>query len=56
MNIKELLGKKILFFDGAMGSMLQKSGLKAGELPETLNITSPETVIDIHMQIGRAHV
>ena len=54
MNIKELLGKKILFFDGAMGSMLQKSGLKAGELPETLNITSPETVIDIHMRYLKA--
>lgn len=54
MNIKELLGKKILFFDGAMGSMLQKSGLKTGELPETLNITSPETVIDIHMRYLKA--
>ncbi len=54
MNIKELLGKKILFFDGAMGSMLQKSGLKAGELPETLNITSPETVIGIHMRYLKA--
>lgn len=54
MNIKELLGKKILFFDGAMGSMLQKSGLKTGELPETLNLTSPETVIDIHMRYLKA--
>ncbi len=54
MNIKELLGKKILFFDGAMGSMLQKSGLKTGELPETLNLTSPETVIDIHIRYLKA--
>ncbi len=54
MNIKDLFGKKLLFFDGAMGSMLQKSGLKTGELPETLNITSPETIIDIHMRYLKA--
>lgn len=50
MNIKNLLGKKILFFDGAMGTMLQKNGLKSGEIPELLNITSPELIISIHKQ------
>lgn len=54
MNIRNLLGKRILFFDGAMGSMLQKNGLKTGELPETLNITNPETIIDIHLQYLKA--
>jgi len=54
MNIKDLFGKKILFFDGAMGSMLQKSGLKTGELPETLNVTNSEIVIDIHMRYLKA--
>ena len=29
-KITDLLGKKLLFFDGAMGTMLQESGLKAG--------------------------
>lgn len=24
MNVRELLGKRMLFFDGGMGSMLQK--------------------------------
>ena len=37
-----------LLFDGAMGTMLQNAGLKTGELPEMLNITAPETIIDIH--------
>lgn len=39
---------KFILFDGAMGTMLQKSGLKAGELPEFLNITAPETILNIH--------
>ena len=54
MNIKDLFGKRVLFFDGAMGSMLQKKGLKTGELPEYLNITNPEVIIDIHTQYLKA--
>ena len=48
MNIKDILGKRILFFDGGMGTMLQKSGLKGGELPELLNITNKELIEKIH--------
>ena len=48
MKIKKRLEKSILIFDGAMGTMIQNSGLKLGELPELLNIHSPETIIDIH--------
>ena len=48
MGIRERLEKEILIFDGAMGTMIQKKGLKLGELPENLNIKSPETIIDIH--------
>ena len=40
MNIK--------FFDGSMGTMLQSAGLKAGELPELLNITDKEKVLAVH--------
>ncbi len=47
-NIRELLRKRILFFDGAMGTMLQKAGLKSGELPELLNLTQPELITGIH--------
>ena len=42
------LEKRILFFDGGTGSLLQAAGLKAGELPETWNITHPEEVVKIH--------
>ena len=46
--VKDLFGKKILFFDGAMGTMLQEAGLKTGEMPDNMNISHPETVIKIH--------
>ena len=39
---------RFLLFDGAMGTMLQARGLGAGELPERLNLTHPDTVRDIH--------
>ena len=41
-------GEAFLVFDGAMGTMLQEAGLKAGELPELLNFSHPETVTAIH--------
>ena len=42
------LGKRLLFFDGAMGSLLQEKGLGAGELPETWNLTRPDDILEIH--------
>ena len=48
MLFKDLLGKKILFFDGAMGTMLQTAGLKPGELPELWNFTHADEVEKIH--------
>lgn len=44
----ERLRHKILVYDGAMGTMLQKSGLKLNQCPESLNISHPEMLIDIH--------
>ena len=49
MNIKELLNKKRLYIDGGMGTLLQKRGLPAGELPENWNITHPDDITDIHL-------
>ena len=48
MLFKDLLGKKTLFFDGAMGTMLQTAGLKPGELPELWNFTHADEVGKIH--------
>lgn len=38
----------IHIFDGAMGTMLQEGGLKAGGCPELMNIEQPEVVRKIH--------
>lgn len=48
MNVKEILGKRLLFFDGAMGTMLQQKGLAAGELPEAWNLEHPSSIREIH--------
>lgn len=44
------LGTHPVFFDGAMGTILQQNGLKAGELPETWNLSHPELIRSIHGQ------
>lgn len=49
-NIRDLLGKRLLFFDGGMGTMLQKNGLGAGEIPELLNLTRADLIEKIHTE------
>ena len=49
-DIRQLLGKKLLFFDGGMGTMLQRNGMSAGEIPELLNINRPELIEQIHTE------
>ena len=41
---------EFVFLDGGMGTMLQAKGLKTGELPELLNITSPDMIEEIHSE------
>lgn len=53
-KITDLFGKKIIVCDGAMGTMLQKYGLKAGELPELLSFTQPEIIKDIYRKYLQA--
>ena len=39
------IGKDLLIFDGAMGTQLQEAGLRAGDIPEELNIDRPELIV-----------
>lgn len=48
MNLLESLNSGILYLDGGMGTLLQKKGLVAGELPERWNISRPEVIVDVH--------
>ncbi|WP_035283749.1 MULTISPECIES: homocysteine S-methyltransferase family protein [unclassified Clostridium] len=50
MEIKEYIKNNILIFDGAMGTMLQRKGLKLGENPELLNIKEPDIIEEIHKE------
>ena len=47
-GILKEIGKKIVFFDGGTGSLLQANGLKPGELPETWNIKHPDIITKLH--------
>ena len=48
MDFNSLLNKDYVLLDGAMGTMLQRRGLKIGGLCEELNITDKELIKDIH--------
>ena len=48
MDIRRAMKERIILFDGAMGTMLQKAGIGLGELPESWNLLHPDTVIRIH--------
>jgi len=55
--MSEVLGKlqeKILVLDGAMGTMLQARGLKAGGCPEEMNLEAPDVVAGIHREYVEA--
>jgi len=45
---KGLQDKDFYFYDGAMGTMLQKRGLKPGERPDIMNITNPDVVEEVY--------
>jgi len=56
MNFRELLKeKKVVFFDGAMGTSLQ-SYLSPGSPPEKLNLTLPQKVKEVHLSYAREGV
>lgn len=49
-KISQLINTKRLYFDGGMGTVLQKRGLKSGDLPENWNLKHPEIIESIHRE------
>ena len=47
MKVLEFIQNNIAYLDGGMGSLLQKQGLTAGELPERWNISHADVVVEI---------
>lgn len=47
-KLRELLNEKEIFLDGGTGTLLQKMGIKPGELPENWNIEHPENIIEVN--------
>lgn len=47
-DIMMRLGSDMLVFDGAMGTMLQRSGIEPGTSPDLLNIVEPDMIMGIH--------
>ena len=54
LSILDILGKKIVFFDGGTGTLLQEKGLQAGEIPELWNIERADDLVDIHRRYFEA--
>jgi 5-methyltetrahydrofolate--homocysteine methyltransferase len=50
----ELMKRDFVIFDGAIGFLLQKKGLKVGQRPDIMNMTAPEVVEDIQRQYAEA--
>ena len=48
VNVLHMLGGKLCYFDGAMGTILQAKGLQPGELPELWSVSHREELVDIH--------
>ena len=48
MQFRELIGTRRLFFDGAMGTMLQAAGMPEGTGPEKFGFDHPDVVRGIH--------
>ena len=54
MTIKEKINSSTTYFDGGMGTLLQKAGLMPGELPENWNLTHPDIITRIHLDYLKA--
>ncbi|MCR5267268.1 MAG: homocysteine S-methyltransferase family protein [Lachnospiraceae bacterium] len=53
-GLLQRLNRDFLLFDGGMGTQLQNAGLKAGQIPEELNIERPELIRTVHSNYLKA--
>ena len=49
-----IFDRDYVILDGAMGTEIQKRGLKLGGIPELLNISSREMIEEIHLSYMEA--
>jgi len=54
MRTELFQNNKLIFFDGAMGTMLQDAGWSSGEPPEVCNMVRPELVASVHQAYAEA--
>ncbi len=54
MKILDYIKSNLVLLDGGMGTLLQTGGLRAGELPERLNLTNPSLIEGIHRRYFEA--
>ncbi|MFQ5480500.1 MAG: homocysteine S-methyltransferase family protein [Thermodesulfobacteriota bacterium] len=47
-DFRKTLKNRPIVFDGSMGTMLQKLGLKSGGCPDELVLTDPEMILKVH--------
>lgn len=53
-TFRDAIREEVLILDGAMGTLLQERGLKAGQSPEELNLTMPDVVASVHKEYVEA--
>ncbi|MBQ7671122.1 MAG: homocysteine S-methyltransferase family protein [Clostridia bacterium] len=54
MRLCELLKKEFVILDGALGTELQKSGMRPGELTELMCFNDPEAVKRVHLSYAKS--
>jgi len=53
-DFRQALSRRVLILDGAMGTLLQERGLKAGGCPEEMNLIAPQVVAGVHREYAAA--
>ena len=54
INLKQMMDKKIIVLDGAMGTELQKRGMPPGVCPELWVLEHPQVLLDIQESYVKA--